>query len=268
MECMETLCKLRLLCCALAFGLCSSLYAQYEQPIVIDDNYVPYEYPLVQGNPLEIGKPASGHGSVLFETNPTGAKVYINDIFQGETPLLVNSVEDGNYSVRFEKDGYLNYYAVFDVAATLQSHVTAGLTPRQHYFFDRREMYTTLVFEGSDVNAQGWGVGNSWGGYFHNINLEQTTIVHIGVLNSVSFEGAVGYGFLIGRLNRFRLTPQIGYSGIWYDNVGTAKSYWSGYLRGALNLKVGITEQYAFSATLLYDKSGFGFRTGFLFFVN
>lgn len=259
---------MRMGCAALALCWCGTVRAQWEEPIVINDNYQYMEYPLREGAPLEIGKPPSGVGSVLFETNPTGAKVFIDDIFQGETPLLINNVTDGTYSARFEKDGYLNYYTVFDVAATLQSHVTAGLQPRQHYFFDRKELYTTLIYEYSKVNAGSWGVGNSWGVYFRNINLEQTTVVHIGISNTVSFEGAIGYGFIMGRLNRFRLTPQIGYSGVWFDHVDTAVSGWKGYLRGGINFKCGFTEQYAFSATLLYDKTGIGFRAGVLFYVN
>ena len=259
---------LRIMCATLALCLCGSVYAQWEEPVVTDDNYQRYEYRVQEGTPLEFGKRPSGVGSVLFETNPTGAKVFIDDIFQGETPLLINNVTDGTYNARFEKDGYLNYYTVFDVAATLQSHVTAGLQPRLHYFFDHRELYTTLIYENSRMNAEGWGVGNSWGVYFRNINLEQTTVVHIGISNTVSFEGSVGYGFIMGHLNRFRLTPQIGYSGVWYDHVDTAVSGWSGYLRGALNFKCAFTEQYAFSATLLYDKTGFGFRAGVLFYVN
>ena len=255
---------------ALALCLCGTVSAQWEEPVIIDDNYQHVEYAVSEGSPLVFGvRPGTmGVGSVLFETNPTGAKVFIDDILQGVTPLLIENVPDGSYSARFEMDGYLNYYVVFDVAATLQSHVTAGLTPRQHYFFDRRELYTTLVYEYSHVNAEGWGVGNSWGAYFNNFNLEQSTIVHIGINNTVTFEGAAGYSFIFGRLKRFRLTPQIGYSGVWYDHVDTAVSGWKGYLRGALNFKCGITEQYAFSTTLLYDKTGFGFRAGVLFFVN
>jgi len=259
---------LRLACSALALCLCGGVRAQWDDPVIIDDNYQHYEYPLQEGAPLEFGKRPSGIGSVLFETNPTGAKVFIDDVYQGETPLLINNVSDGTYSARFEKDGYLNYYTVFDVAATLQSHVTAGLQPHQHYFFDRRELYTTLVYEYSGMNAEGWGVGNSWGVYFRNINLEQSTLVHIGINNTVSFEGAVGYGFILGRLNRFRITPQIGYAGVWYDHVDTAVSGWRGYMRGAVNFKCGITEQYAFSTTLLYDRTGIGFRAGILFYVN
>ena len=266
--CMKGLSVIRYMFASLALCLCGHVCAQWEDPLVIDDNYQPYEYPLVQGNPLEIGRPPSGQGSVLIVTNPPGAKVFIDDVFQGETPLLISNVADGTYNARFELEGYLNYYTVFDVAATLQSNVTAGLTPRQHYFFDNRELYTTLIYEYSGMNAEGWGVGNSWGGYFRNINLEQSTVVHIGISNTVSFEGAVGYGFKMGRLNRFRLTPQIGYSGVWFDHVDTAVSGWNGYLRGLLNFKCAITEQYAFSTTLLYDKTGFGFRAGILFYVN
>ena len=265
---MDRHCLRRVAFAAWALCLCSVAYAQWEEPVVIDDNYQYHEYPLQEGAPLEIGKPASGVGSALFETNPTGAKVFIDDIYQGVTPLLINNVTDGTYSARFEKEGYLNYYTVFDVAATLQSHVTAGLQIRQHYFFDRREMYTTVVYEHSSMNAEGWSVGNSWGGYVRNFNLEQSTMVHIGVNNTVSFEGSLGYGFIIGRLNRFRLTPQIGYAGVWFDHVDTAVSGWNGFLRGAIDFKCGITEQYAVSAKLIYDKSGIGFRAGVLFYVN
>lgn len=259
----------RLAVAAFALCFCSTVRAQWEQPVIIDDNYEHYEYQVPEGAPLEFGRrPGREVGSVFFETNPTGAKVFIDDVFQGVTPLIIDNVPDGEYSARFEMDGYLNHYMSFNVAATLQSHVTAGLTPRQHYFFDRRELYTTLIYEHSDVNAEGWGVGNSWGAYFNNFNLEQSTVVHIGINNTVTFEAAAGYSFIMGRLKRFRLTPQIGYSGVWYDSVDTAISGWRGHLRGLLNFKCGITEQYAFSTTLIYDKTGLGFRAGVLFYVN
>lgn len=263
------ICRLnRIFFAVLALCLCGPVLAQWEEPIVIDDNYQHTDYPLQEGSPLVFGGRPAGVGSVLFETNPTGAKVYIDDIYQGQTPLLIDNVPDGTYSGRFEMEGYLNHYMSFDVAATLQSHVTAGLQLRPHYFFDRRELYTTVIYENSKMNAEGWGVGNSWGVYIRNINLEQTTVVHIGINNTVSFEGSVGYGFIMGRLNRFRLIPQIGYAGVWFDHVDTAISGWSGYLRGGLNFKCAFTEQYAFSTTLLYDKTGFGFRAGVLFYVN
>lgn len=259
---------LSLLVSLTAYAQFDEPYTSYDEPFVIDHNAPHYEYRLETGNVLEIGKPGIGYGSILFETNPSGASVYIDDIYQGKTPLLIDNVPDGTYSARFEYNGYLFYYTTVEVAARLQSHVTAGLTPRGKQFFDRKELYTTLVFEYSNLNAEGWGVGNSWGIYLKNINLEQSTIVHIGILNTVAFEGSLGYGFMFGHYNRFRITPQIGYSGVWFDDVENAESCWRGYLRGAVNFKCAFTEQYAFSATLLYDKTGPGIRAGILFFVN
>ena len=155
----------------------------YEQPIVFDDNAPHYEYHLDTGGASwDIGKPGVGYGSILFESNPTGAKVFIDDIFQGITPLLIDNVPDGTYDARFEYNGYLNYYTTVNVAARLQSHVTAGLQVRDKLFFDRREIYTTVVYEYSGLNAMNWGVGNSWGIYLRNFNIEQSTLVHIGVL--------------------------------------------------------------------------------------
>ena len=241
----------------------------YEEPFVVDHDAPHYEYHLDTGGASwDIGKPGVGYGSMLLESVPKGAKVYIDDVYQGQTPLLIDNVPDGTYSARFEYNGYINYYVTVNVAARLQSHVTAGMMPRDKQFFDKREAYTTLVYEHSGVNAGNWGVGNSWGVYIRNFNLEQSTLVHIGVLNTVAFEGALGYGFMFGHFNRYRITPQIGYSGVWFDNVGNAKSYWTGYLRGGLNFKCAFTEQYAFSMTLLYDKTGPGIRAGVLFFVN
>ena len=261
----------------LAFTVSTVCHAQwdepfinsYEEPFTVDQNAPHYEYRLDTGGASwDIGKAGVGYGSILFESNPTGARVFVDDIYQGVTPLLIDNVPDGTYDARFEYNGYLNYYVTVNVAARLQSHVTAGLQPRNKQFFDKREAYTTVVYEYSKLNANNWGVGNSWGFYIRNFNFEQSTIVHIGVLNTVAFEGALGYGFMFGHFNRFRITPQIGYSGVWFDNVGNAKSYWSGYMRGAVNFKAAFTEQYAFSVSLLYDKTGPGFRAGVLFFVN
>lgn len=216
---------------------------------------------------ITIGGP-TGYGSVFFETNPKGAEVYINDVMQGVTPLVVETVQDGYYHARISKEGYQDEFVTFDVAASLQSHVTAVLTPLGNTYFAPKEMYTTLIYEHSHVNAHGWGIGNSWGGYFHNINLENTIVAHIGVQNTITFEGAIGYGFIIGRRDRIRITPQVAYTGVWYDDIETAESGWNGYARCALNFKCAFIDQYAFSATLLYDRTGIGFRAGVLFYFN
>jgi hypothetical protein len=74
---------------------------QYEEPFIVDQNAPHYEYHLDTGGAsLDIGKPGVGYGSILFETNPTGANVFVGDIYQGKTPLLIDNVPDGTYDVR------------------------------------------------------------------------------------------------------------------------------------------------------------------------
>ena len=266
-----------LLLLILAFTVSTVCYAQfddpflnsYEEPFIIDHDAPHYEYHLDNGGASwDIGKPGVGYGSMLLETNPKGASVFVNDIYQGQTPLLIDNVPDGTYDVRFEYNGYLHYYTTVNVAARLQSHVTAGLQVRDKQFFDRKEIYTTLVYEYSKLNAMNWGIGNSWGVYVRNFNIEQSTLVHIGILNTVTFEGMLGYGFMFGHFNRYKVTPQIGYSGVYFNDVENAKANWNGYMRGGVNFKCAFTEQYAFSLSLLYDKTGPGVRAGVLFFVN
>ena len=257
-----------LITCVLAISASASVFAQYDEPFVIDHDAPHYEYHLETSAGLDIGKPGIGYGSILFESNPKGASVFVDDIYQGKTPLLIDNVPDGTYDARFEYNGYLNYYTTVNVAARLQSHVTAGMQPRDKLFFAPRELYTTVVYENSNLYAGRWAVGNTWGIYLRNFNIEQSTLVHIGVRNSVAFEGALGYGFPFGHFNRYRITPQIGYTGVWFDNVSNAESYWRGYLRGGVNFKCAFSEQYAFSVAFLYDKTGPGIRAGVLFFVN
>jgi len=48
---------------------------------------------------------AEGRG-LLIRSNPTGAKVFIDGIERGSTPLRLGNLRAGNYFVRLEKEGY------------------------------------------------------------------------------------------------------------------------------------------------------------------
>ena len=51
-------------------------------------------------------EPIPMYGSSSVETEPSGAKVFIDDIFRGETPVILNGILIGEHTIRFEKDGY------------------------------------------------------------------------------------------------------------------------------------------------------------------
>ena len=47
------------------------------------------------------------YGKVNIISNPAGARVYMNDIYRGTTPLNVEKVIPGDYKIRLEKEGYI-----------------------------------------------------------------------------------------------------------------------------------------------------------------
>ncbi|UUX91513.1 PEGA domain-containing protein [Methanoplanus endosymbiosus] len=64
----------------------------------------------------------SEYGSLYISTNPTGARVHINDIYQGLSPLTVSSLRAGSCRVEAEYNGYQNAETdVYVTAGTIQN---------------------------------------------------------------------------------------------------------------------------------------------------
>ena len=51
----------------------------------------------------------SSTGSLTVNSNPSGAKIYLNGIYKGDTPLKIFSFPIGNYSLKLSKPGYKAY---------------------------------------------------------------------------------------------------------------------------------------------------------------
>jgi hypothetical protein len=45
-------------------------------------------------------------GKLDVRAEPSGAKVYVDDVYKGPSPVLIANVPDGSHHVRIEKDGY------------------------------------------------------------------------------------------------------------------------------------------------------------------
>ncbi|MDR2210771.1 MAG: PEGA domain-containing protein [Spirochaetaceae bacterium] len=66
-------------------------------------------------------------GSGLFvDSEPPGAKVFINGIERGTTPLLIQSIQTGEYTIRVSKEGYVDRR--FKVLIRRQSRVEVSVT--------------------------------------------------------------------------------------------------------------------------------------------
>jgi hypothetical protein len=66
-------------------------------------------------------------GSLVVESLPPGATVFLDNKTVGKTPLTLNGVHAGEHVVRLERDGYHRWSRAIRVVATERNRVTASL---------------------------------------------------------------------------------------------------------------------------------------------
>lgn len=67
------------------------------------------KYKKTHFNPPSPSLPTPVDGSILkVSSNPSGASVFIDNIFQGSTPILLNTIKPETYEIRAEKRGFLS----------------------------------------------------------------------------------------------------------------------------------------------------------------
>jgi hypothetical protein len=66
-------------------------------------------------------------GSLVIESRPAGATVYLDNRSVGRTPLTLNRINAGAHVVRLEREGYQNWSRSVRVVATEHNRVTASL---------------------------------------------------------------------------------------------------------------------------------------------
>jgi len=70
---------------------------------------------------------ATGTGSLMVESRPPGAKVFLDGTLIGMTPLTLPKVNAGNHMIRLERDGFRNWAASTRVSPGQRSRVAASL---------------------------------------------------------------------------------------------------------------------------------------------
>jgi len=73
--------------------------------------------------------PPVNHGNILINSNPSGAKVYLNDVYRGISPLSLNSLDVGYYQVKIVKSGYEDWSKKIYVYSSKTTNVSAALIP-------------------------------------------------------------------------------------------------------------------------------------------
>lgn len=73
--------------------------------------------------------PMQTTGSLRVTSSPSGAEVYVDDIYRGYTPLSTGSLSTGRHAVRLHLSGYQDYFQNIDITRGSESFVSASLTP-------------------------------------------------------------------------------------------------------------------------------------------
>lgn len=66
-------------------------------------------------------------GSISIASNPSGANVYLDDIYKGRTPTTISGVLPDSHTIRVEKDGYEDLSESVSVAADVTTPLTVNL---------------------------------------------------------------------------------------------------------------------------------------------
>ena len=66
-------------------------------------------------------------GSILAETRPPGAAVWVDQRLVGETPMLIPDVPAGAHQIEFRLDGYRTWTTTVEVVPATQARVAASL---------------------------------------------------------------------------------------------------------------------------------------------
>ena len=68
-------------------------------------------------------------GSINIQSTPSNAEVYVNDVFKGNTPLIIRELGPGTYHINLKLTGYQDWDASVDVSVDEQEKISANLYP-------------------------------------------------------------------------------------------------------------------------------------------
>ncbi|HEX5110727.1 MAG TPA: PEGA domain-containing protein [Vicinamibacterales bacterium] len=92
-------------------------------------------------------------GSLGLDSRPQGARVYVNGLDVGRTPVDLKNLAVGSRAVRLELPGYQTWSSVIRVVTDQRSHVTADLlpSPPQLSLAVNADDTSSVAFEEGDI---------------------------------------------------------------------------------------------------------------------
>ncbi len=110
-----------------------SRYYDYTATVTVYQGQQAYlQATLVPVSPTAVPTPPPGpgaSGSLSVTSSPSGAQVFIDNVFRGYTPSVYDGLEPGMHIVTLKNPGYTDYQAQFQVSAGQTTNVAATMTP-------------------------------------------------------------------------------------------------------------------------------------------
>ena len=75
--------------------------------------------------------PQEKTGTMQVTSSPEGAGIYVDNEYQGTTPITFYTLPSGNHTLELQKDGYIPWSAVIAVSPSWTSYISANLSPVQ-----------------------------------------------------------------------------------------------------------------------------------------
>ena len=83
----------------------------------------------LQGGQAAAGTYPPGTGTLLVNTTPSGARVYIDDILRGASPVTIPNLPAGSHTLRLEREGYRTMAVPVDMSDGRTTEYSTALVP-------------------------------------------------------------------------------------------------------------------------------------------
>lgn len=99
-------------------------------------------------------EPLPATGTVIIESTPTNAEVYLNGEYKGNTRLTLEEVDPGTYNILIQKTGFEDWEGVVEVAAGKISEVSADLSAKKvPVLIETIPEGAMVVFDGEEIGS-------------------------------------------------------------------------------------------------------------------
>ena len=127
--------KIFFLIATLIFSFCFADENKFFSEEEIPASELPQEFSKKGFFPLEPLKPEKTNetqkkNTVIIKTNARNAKVFLNGIYKGTTPISISNLEPGTYRLRLEKAGFL----------TAERYISVSKNTTYNYFYEMTEI--------------------------------------------------------------------------------------------------------------------------------